>query len=132
MIRTGVIEDDPQMVARITEALGSTDDIGVVAVASNFRDGSALIAAGGVDVLLCDIGLPDGSGIDLIRQASTLMPEIDIIVITIFGDTGKVLDAIKAGARLRLAEKGRKDTGEDVARAAAGHAGIAGGVAGLP
>jgi DNA-binding NarL/FixJ family response regulator len=99
MIRTGVIEDDPQMVARITDALRETSDIRVVAVANNFRDGAALIAAGGFDVLLCDIGLPDGSGIDLIRQASTLMPEMDIIVITIFGDTGKVLDAIKAGAR---------------------------------
>jgi DNA-binding NarL/FixJ family response regulator len=58
-----------------------------------------LIARGGFEVLLCDLGLPDGDGIDLIRAASQANPDTDIIVITIFAQQRKVIDSVRAGAR---------------------------------
>jgi len=50
------------------------------------------------DILLVDIGLPDGSGIDLIRSAKQQLPETEIMVISSFGDEDHVVDAIEAGA----------------------------------
>jgi DNA-binding NarL/FixJ family response regulator len=98
-VRTIVVEDDPVMASRLADAIARADDLHLVGTAANFRDGAALVAAGGFDVLLCDLGLPDGSGIDLIAQASALHPNADILVITLFGDPAKVLDSIAAGAR---------------------------------
>ena len=98
-IRAAVIEDDPVIVDRLFHALRDAEDIEIVAVARNSVTGLQLIEQGGFDVLLCDLGLPDGSGITLIREMSQRYPEADTIVITIFADQAKVLESIKAGAR---------------------------------
>lgn len=99
VIRTAIVEDDPTVIDRLSNILALETDIVITAAARNFAEGSKLVKAGGFDVLLCDLGLPDGSGINLIREAARLYPTIDIMVITIFADQEKVLESIKAGAR---------------------------------
>ncbi len=51
-----------------------------------------------MDVLLVDLGLPDGSGADLIRFCRKQHQSMEIMVISVFGDEKNVLDAIEAGA----------------------------------
>jgi DNA-binding NarL/FixJ family response regulator len=109
IIRTAIVEDDPSALERLHAALDHEPDIEIVGTAHNAAKGLELIAAGGFDVLLCDLGLPDGSGIALIRDAAKRNPDIDIIVITIFADQAKVLDSIKAGARGYLLKDERFD-----------------------
>ena len=99
MIRVAIIEDDPVTVEMLTSAIAAADDITVVAVARSTQSGMLLVREGGFDVLLCDLGLPDGTGITLIAETSRRYPDTDIIVITIFADQAKVLASIKAGAR---------------------------------
>jgi DNA-binding NarL/FixJ family response regulator len=99
MIRTAIIEDDPTTIDHFRTAIESAEDVEIVAVARNVAGGMALIEAGGYDVLLCDLGLPDGSGITLIRASAARHPAADILVITIFADQAKVIESIKAGAR---------------------------------
>jgi DNA-binding NarL/FixJ family response regulator len=115
-IRIALVEDDPAALERITTALSGAGDISIMAVARNVADGKAMIDGGGFDVLLCDLGLPDGSGITLIRHAAQKYPSADIIVITIFADQGKVLDSIKAGARGYLLKDERFDQCADSIR----------------
>ena len=50
------------------------------------------------DVLLVDLGLPDGSGIDVIRAALRRHAGLPILVITVFGNEKRVVGAIQAGA----------------------------------
>lgn len=50
------------------------------------------------DVLLADLGLPDGSGLDVIRATVERFPRCDPIVISVYGDEVSVLASIEAGA----------------------------------
>ncbi len=52
------------------------------------------------DIRLClvDLGLPDGSGIELISQLSTLLPQATIVVTTVYADDAHVFPALAAGA----------------------------------
>jgi len=99
MIKVAIIEDDPTMRNLLREAIGNCDDMLVTDVADNAATASGMIEAGGYDVLLCDLGLPDGSGIDLIRQEALTGRDTDILVITMFANQNKVLGAVEAGAR---------------------------------
>ncbi len=109
-IRVAIVEDDPAALERIAGALEAAPDIAIVASAPNAVNGKGLIDKGGFDVLLCDLGLPDGSGIGLIRYAAQKYADVDIMVITIFADHDKVLESIKAGARGYLLKDERFDS----------------------
>ena len=69
-----------------------------VGAAYDVASGMALIEAKKPQVLLVDLGLPTGSGLDLIRHAVRHVPDCDIMVISVFEDTEHVLAAIAAGA----------------------------------
>ena len=51
-----------------------------------------------LDVMLTDLGLPDGSGLEVIRLARLRHPECEPLVISMFGDEDNVLASIEAGA----------------------------------
>jgi DNA-binding NarL/FixJ family response regulator len=51
-----------------------------------------------VDLLLTDLGLPDGSGLKIIQACRRLSPNADIMVITMSSDEDQVLACIEAGA----------------------------------
>jgi DNA-binding NarL/FixJ family response regulator len=51
-----------------------------------------------LDIVLVDIGLPDISGIDVIRELKALCPGCNVLVVTTFGDEKTVTSALEAGA----------------------------------
>ena len=51
-----------------------------------------------VDVLLIDLGLPDASGLDVIRRCRRMQPACAMMVLTMFGDEANMLSAFEAGA----------------------------------
>jgi len=50
------------------------------------------------DVMLVDLGLPDGHGTDLIRQLKCMHPSAEAMVVSVFAEEDKVVGAIRAGA----------------------------------
>jgi DNA-binding NarL/FixJ family response regulator len=96
--RIAIVEDDPGAHDRLAAAIAGAQDMVLVASAANLADGLALVDAGGYDVLVCDLGLPDGSGIGLIRRSAQLWPDAEVLVVTVFADHAKVFDSIRAGA----------------------------------
>lgn len=99
MIRVAVVEDDPIMREILCDAIVTCPDMELVDQQDNAAAAEQMIRQGGYDVLLCDLGLPDGSGIDLIRQEARTERDTDILVITMFANQKNILDAIQAGAR---------------------------------
>lgn len=55
--------------------------------------------AASFDIVLVDLGLPDVSGLEVIRAARELHPDTPVMVASIHSDQSHVLDAIRAGAR---------------------------------
>lgn len=97
-IRVLLVEDDPSFRDSVIAAMAAVTDVVMPAMAASLAEGRALLTGAEADVLIVDIGLPDGSGIDLIAAARTTWPRCEVIVATVFGDEDKVLSAIEAGA----------------------------------
>ncbi len=70
-------------------------------------------ASSPIDVLLTDLGLPDGSGLEVIRHVMRLHPRCEALVISMFGDEDNVLASIEAGA---LGYIQKDSTPDDIAR----------------
>ena len=69
-----------------------------VRAAGTLADARAALAEGAPRVLLTNLQLPDGHGVDLIRQTRARFPETEIMVISILGDEESVISAITVGA----------------------------------
>lgn len=101
-----VVEDDPHARSRIVRAASAHPSLSVVGESGSVKDGLVLLRTEAPDVLLVDLGLPDGSGLELIRAARRLAADTQTMVITVFGDEPSVIAAIEAGARGYLLKDG--------------------------
>lgn len=97
-IQVLVIEDDARFCDALCHAIDMAVDLRVAGRASTRMAGLAMLEGPPADVLLVDLGLPDGSGIDVIAEASRRWPSCSIMVSTHFGDEAHVMRSIEAGA----------------------------------
>lgn len=69
-----------------------------VQTASNFTEGQASILRSTPDLVLSDIKMPDGNGLDLLRKVKAESPKTPVIMITAHTSTADAIEAMKAGA----------------------------------
>ena len=93
-----VVEDDPAFLNRFCRIIASDVELALFAAVPDCASARQALAKAAPDVLLIDLGLPDGSGVDLMHETSRRYPATDIMVVTVFGDEEHVLAAIEAGA----------------------------------
>ncbi len=98
VIRIGVVEDDPEILAFLSDVVRPHPDLDIAFAATNAAQAMQALDGEPVDVLLVDLGLPDGSGIDLIAMATRCWPRCEVMVSTQFGDDASVIAAFEAGA----------------------------------
>jgi two-component system response regulator PilR (NtrC family) len=91
-----VVDDEPSM----RELLGimlRREGFEVV-VAESRAMASAVLAKGPVDMVITDVKLPDGDGIEILRHVKAASPETVVVVMTAFGSTQTAVAALKLGA----------------------------------
>ncbi len=98
MTRVLIVEDDVAFRRRYAAILARDATFEVVASVGTGGDGMAMLELRKPDVLLVDLGLPDISGISVIRHATQILPNCESMVVTVFGDEEHVLASIEAGA----------------------------------
>lgn len=79
MIRTLIVDDISLARARLIRLLASEPDVTIVGEASTLEAALERANFGDVDLILLDIGLPDGSGLDLVQHLEELVPHIVFI-----------------------------------------------------
>jgi len=97
-IHVAIVEDDPDFANALSLVVQNSPDMQLVGRAATQAEGLALLAGPPADVLLVDLGLPDGSGIEVIRAAALHWPSCSTMVSTNFGDETHVMRSIEAGA----------------------------------
>jgi DNA-binding NarL/FixJ family response regulator len=97
-IRVAVVEDDPSFRDAFVAAVDAASDMRMTEMAATVKEAVAMLCGPAPDVLVVDLGLPDGSGTQVIRHAHMAWPACAILVATTFADETNVLAAIEAGA----------------------------------
>lgn len=97
-ISVAVVEDDAETLARFARVIAAEPSLRFVFGATGVAALLEWFADHPVDVLLVDLGLPDGSGIDLMARCRALQPACAMMVITVFADETHMLGAFEAGA----------------------------------
>lgn len=67
-------------------------------VADCLQQAKTMLKKHSFDICLTDLNLPDGSGLNLVREINQLYPELPVAVITAYGSMDIAIDALKAGA----------------------------------
>ena len=93
-----LVEDDSSFLNRFCKIIVGDAEFELFAAVGNLASARNALANKAPDVLITDLGLPDGDGIDLIRETARRYPATDIMVITVFGDEKNVVASIEAGA----------------------------------
>lgn len=95
-----MIIDDHEIVRRgIAEIIDRTPGLEVVAEAGTVADALRRAELVRPDVVLVDLQLPDGTGIDIMNRLKTIVPEALPIVLTSFDDDDALAESLEAGAK---------------------------------
>jgi DNA-binding NarL/FixJ family response regulator len=115
-----IVEDDPPTRKRLEAVVKGIDGLSLLASTGSAAEARSALR-GHPDVMLVDLGLPDGSGVDVIREAQRVSPATRAMVITVFVDERHVMDAIAAGAMGYLLKDGSAEyVGQSIAELLAG------------
>jgi DNA-binding NarL/FixJ family response regulator len=118
-----LVDDHPLFLDGVRAALSSDPDLEIVGEAHNVADAREVADRERPDVVLMDLGLPDGSGIDATRDLLASVPGVRVLVMTMSSEDDAVVAAMRAGARGFVVKgSGRADLIDAVRTVAAGGA----------
>jgi two-component system response regulator HydG len=91
-----VADDDPGLRESLERTL--TREGYRVVLASDGRAALERVQAGGIDLIVTDLRMPGLTGLELLRAAKAIMPDVDVILLTAFGTVEEAVKAMKDGA----------------------------------
>jgi DNA-binding NarL/FixJ family response regulator len=97
-IKIAIVEDNAGICEELQQILSEDPTCTCVSVCRNVQTALTEIPASQPDVVIMDINLPDGSGIDATRQLKQLLPQVQIMIFTIYEESDEIFRALEAGA----------------------------------
>lgn len=92
-----LIIDDEEKLRSLIARLLKLEGLDVIEAAT-LKAASKLMEVDEPDVVLCDVKLPDGNGVDFIPELKSRFPHIEVILLTAFGNLADGIQAMKNGA----------------------------------
>jgi DNA-binding NarL/FixJ family response regulator len=97
-ISVSIVEDNDQLRATLARVLNRADGFRCLSHYANAEDALKDLPQVRPDVVLMDINLPGMNGVQCVRQLKTLLPEIQVMMLTVYEDTENIFNALAAGA----------------------------------
>jgi DNA-binding NarL/FixJ family response regulator len=120
MASTVLLVDDHELIRHgLRLAFQRSGDFEVIGEASNKAEGLRLTLSRVPDVVVVDIRLPDGSGLDLGRALREAFPDLGIVVLTMYAGDDQLFAALESGASAFVAKSAASDDVVAAARHAA-------------
>lgn len=99
MIRIAIVEDNRGIRESLTAYVQKAPtEMQCICTCGTAEEALAVLPAQRPDVVLMDIQLPKLSGIECAAQLKHLLPEVKIIMVTVYGNPERIFDALRAGA----------------------------------
>jgi DNA-binding NarL/FixJ family response regulator len=98
MITVAIVEDDAGIRQSLEWLLKSSPEFQCVAACRTVEEALRVLPKAAPQVILMDINLPDRSGIECTAAIKELLPSVQVVMITVYGDSEKVFHALRAGA----------------------------------
>lgn len=99
MIRVAIVEDNAGLRRSLKLVLEETPGFRCVGAFETGEEALRQLPHRPPEVVLMDINLPNMSGIECTRQLRELLPDVRVIIITVYRDNEKIFKALRAGAR---------------------------------
>jgi len=93
-----LLEDEKPAREHLSAAIKIHPELRLVDAVSTCQEAIEALGKHQPDILVSDLGLPDGHGVKVIREARRLYPDIEVLVVTMYGDEEHVVEALEAGA----------------------------------
>jgi DNA-binding NarL/FixJ family response regulator len=119
VVRVAIVDDHPMFRMGLAVAIGEMEGIELVGEAERADQVSDLVAGSSPDVVLLDVRLPDGNGLDLNRWLHDHHPAVKVIMLTMSEEHETVVTALRDGARGYIVKGASADTVESAIRLAA-------------
>lgn len=97
VIRIGVVDDHPVVLQGLNNALATVEDIEIAAWGTNLAEARAIANRDDIDVLLLDVRLPDGNGLELLGEVSA-RGHPAVLILSSFRSRQYVAAALRFGA----------------------------------
>ena len=97
-LRVAVVEDGVKLRRSLAEMIESDSRCKCVGAFPSAERALAEMSALRLHVVIMDINLPGMSGVECIRRLSALLPEVHVVVLTVYQDADTIFDALAAGA----------------------------------
>jgi len=98
MITVAIVEDDAGIRRSLEWLVKSSSEFSCVASCQSAEEALRMLPKAAPQVVLMDINLPNRSGIECTAALKELLPAVQVVMITVYGDAEKVFNALRAGA----------------------------------
>lgn len=98
MIRVLIADDHTIVREGLKQIVADTNDIIVVGEASTGREALDKVLGNDYNLVLLDISMPDGSGLDTLKELKNRKPGIQVLILSIHPEEQYAIRALKAGA----------------------------------
>ncbi len=97
-VSVSIVEDNDKLRDTLARVLNRTEDFRCVSDYGSAEDALKQLPHVRPDVVLMDINLPGMNGVECVRQLKQLLPQTQVMMLTVYEDTENIFNALTAGA----------------------------------
>ncbi|HEY4414554.1 MAG TPA: response regulator transcription factor, partial [Verrucomicrobiae bacterium] len=97
-IKIAIVDDNRDIRNNLTELVDESANLKMVGVFENGRTAVEEIPRLKPDVVIMDIELPGMDGVECVRQLKPILPEVNFLMLTVYEDSDRLFESLKAGA----------------------------------